>query len=242
MEKLAEGLHVRDELALYLVANRLKPSGIINLDPCFLDEFYWTMKKDNTISYNNDSDIKLKNKNVLDFNKILKSLNVVYKQDGADYDIIYNENKRPIEIETLFFYIGSNKENLERLIRALLSLNNNNIGLALGYPIEASYSFNKVINYEKHNFNYFRVSLAKAKQSGVKIPMWLSYIFHVPEELDLVHGKVSESSKELGELYQNFVRNNNPNLAERVEKHFLSINFPIKWKKTKKQSYWVSYI
>ncbi|GEM_PF-5825566 len=64
---------------------------------------------------------------------------------------------------------------------------------------------------------------------------------YVPEQLDLVGGRISPTSQALGEKYQSFVREHNPDLAKRVETHFLEIKRATSWKKERDRGYSVSY-
>jgi hypothetical protein len=118
-------------------------------------------------------------------------------------------------------------------------------GLALGFPEQDSAAFGTVIDGEKRDGTYCSVSLAKALQSGIKLPEWLGYISYIPKDLDFVNGKVSESAKEQGTKYRDFVNENNPSLAKRVEEFFYSHNnenyLPISWKIKEDGSYDCSY-
>lgn len=115
------------------------------------------------------------------------------------------------------FKVGST-----RCCLALLTLSRGNIetGIALGYPQEAIDSYQKVIDGVRRDTGYLHFWLSLARQAEVDIPTWLAYISFIPERLDLDGGDVSQTSRELGELYQAFVRRENPSLAGRVEADF----------------------
>ena len=70
--------------------------------------------------------------------------------------------------------------------------------------------------------------MQNAENAGISIPSWLAYISFVPEQLDLVSGKISKSSETLGNKYQEFVRANNPELAKRVEARFYKLVFSMR--------------
>ncbi|MGB9748544.1 MAG: hypothetical protein ACP5OZ_02910 [Candidatus Woesearchaeota archaeon] len=115
------------------------------------------------------------------------------------------------------------------------------LGLALGYLISAAKNFSKNIGGEIINWNYFLVSLAKAKNAGKEIPKWLAYISFVPDELDIVNNKVSEEARMLGKKYRKFVKSNNPELAKRVEEEFFNMMLPDSWEKDSEGNYKLCY-
>ncbi len=131
-------------------------------------------------------------------------------------------------LEEMGFNIAKERKYLDDLCKAQTS---QEVGRALGFPNEATADFRKVINGERRDNSYFLVSLAKTKQHGVVIPSWLGYISFIPEELDIVGGNVSPSSKALGETYQEFVRDTEPDLARRVELSFSETKLPSSWEK-----------
>jgi hypothetical protein len=234
MSNSNQGLDLGDELNLYLTANGLKPASLVVLDPLNFKEGYGIRKKENYIQLRGESDMKLSSQDVEDFRKSLEGSGLYYNQNKIENRQIYNEKGKPINSEWILFQVGKDEPSLKRLLDARTD---EETGLALGYPIEAVKAYNKQVNNEIRNGQYFQVSLAKAKKAGLEIPRWLAYISHVPEELDLVEGKVSETSQILGEKYQSFVRKNNPTLAEKVEEHFLNRPYPSKWEKNPDGSY-----
>jgi len=126
------------------------------------------------------------------------------------------------------FNIAKERRSLDDLRRAQTS---QEVGRALGFPEEAIRDFCLVINGERRDASYFFVSLAKAKQHGVVIPSWMAYISFIPEQLDIVGGNMSQTSKALGETYREFVRDTEPDLARRVELSFSDLKLPISWEK-----------
>lgn len=215
--KKTQPMNVEDELNLYLVANGLKPASYTILDPLNFEEGYNIKRQGNTVTIYEDSDIKLKPEHIAKFGSYLDELNVAYHQNQTESWQTYNKSGKPIKAERILFQIGKDKKSLDKLIAAETD---EKIGTALGYPIQAARAYNKIIDGEKRNSQYLQTALAKAKKAKLEIPAWLAYINHVPEELDLVNGKVPETSKAVGEKYQNFVRANNPGLAKKVEEHF----------------------
>jgi len=238
-----QGLGVDDELNLYLVVNGLKSAAMITLDPFEFDDGYGIERRGNIALVHTDSDIRLKPEDILRFKSVLDSLGVAYKekelQTWTTYSVEGGHLKsekllEPIEVESLLFYVGKDQESLDGLFAAK---SDEEIGLSLDYPKEAVKAYGKVIGEERRDGSYAQVCLAKIKQAGVELPLWLAYLSHVPEELDLINGNVSPSSKELGEKYQTFVRNNNPELAKRVEKYFVGRRLPDRWERGPGGSY-----
>ncbi len=137
----------------------------------------------------------------------------------------YTDYSTPEEVG---FNIAKERKYLDDLCKAQTS---QEVGRALGFPDEATTDFRKVINGERRDHSYFLVSLAKAKQYGVVIPSWLAYISFIPEQLDIVGGYVSPTSKALGETYQEFLRDTEPDLARRVELSFSETKLPSSWEK-----------
>lgn len=236
---------MKDELNLYLVAHGLKPAALPAVDPksphlhklAEMEEgkFLWI----GTVTW------RLKQGVVEDVNHMLDKGGVSYKGSIHPCVGVMRNHRRffsipisiPVMRETNLRYeisVGKDKGSLERLLRATPG---RELGLVLGYPTEAVEAYGKLIDDEVRNGNYLAISLAKAKQAGTELPLWLAYICFVPEKLDLVHGNVSRSSEQLGRSYQDFVRQNNPELAERVEQHFRNFKFPDRWEKQKDGGY-----
>lgn len=232
--KKTQTISVGDELNLYLVANGLKPASYVALDLLNFEEGYNIKRQGNTVTIYEDSDIKLKPEHIAKFRSYLDELGVSHQPNEPDLWQTYNQSGKPIKAERILFQIGKDRKSLDKLITAETD---EEIGTALEYPVEAVSAYDQIIDSERRDGQYVQVALAKAKQTGIEIPSWLAYISHVPEELDLVNGKVSETSKALGERYQNFVRANNPGLAKRVEQHFASKRLPDTWEKTSNGSY-----
>ncbi len=230
-------IDIIDELNLYLVVCGLKPASLVTLDPLNFDEGYDIRRKEN-MSYNEEPDMRLKPEHINQFRKFLEDLGVPYHQNGTENWQTYNESGKPIQAESILFQVGKDKSSLERLLNAK---NDGEIGLVLGFPVEAVKAYGKMIDGEIRDGQYAQISLAKAKQAGLELPTWLAYINHIPEDLDLVGGNVSETSQALGKKYQAFVRENNPELAKRVEQHFLNRRLPDFWEKTPNGSYAIHF-
>ena len=224
-----QGIDIVDELNLYLMTEGLKPASLVTLDPLHLDGKYNIKHEENTMFIYEDSDIKLTPEHITQFRDVLDKIDVAYHQNKTKTWQTYNEDGKSINVEEILFRVGKDKSSLENVLDAQ---NDNAIGLALGFPLEAAKAYKTNINDELRDGNYIQASLAKAKQAGLELPTWLAYINHVPENLDLVGGNVSKTTQALGEAYQFFVRNNNPELAERVEHHFLDRKIPDQWKLT----------
>lgn len=122
------------------------------------------------------------------------------------------------------FLIGSNSENLEKLVKAEGSFD---AGLALGYPLDAvEYNCNLPRGYEPE-----KVKLAKARDTEIKVPSWMAYLSFIMGDFDLAQKRFPETGKELGIRYQRFTRENYPRLAKRIEKEFKKGELlPEEWK------------
>lgn len=225
-----EGVSISNELELYLVTNNLKPAAFVELSPLYLPSYR------NKI--NNNTCIKLNGEDISNLKKNLNDSGLEYKIRKKFFFRIPKQNKI-IEYEHVPFGVASNKESLERLINAKST---EEIGLALGYPVEASRAYKTIINGEKINHTTFKVYLAKAQKAGFEIPTWLAYISFIPDKIDIVNENVSKSSKELGKKYQEFVRKNNPILAQIVEFFFQDESHPTNWKKKEDGSYELIYV
>jgi len=208
---MIQRIDLDDELNLYLVMNGLKPASIITLNPTYSGE-----------------SIKLRKEDINSFKETLGNL-VLYKP-GKKKKIrnFYNDKGKRFYIQKMDFYIGKDELCLERLLKAK---NEKEEGLALGFPEEAVKVFGQFIDGEKRDGMYNQICLAKAEKEGIKIPSWMAYIGFVPEQLDIVNNNISASTQALGIKYQEFVRKNNPELAERIEKEFDNQPLPDDWKK-----------
>ena len=197
-----KGLWIWDECNLYLVANGLKPASFIIYDALYFDRE------------------KISQREISRFEKFIGMNGVFFKSDCIKPFLSVYKNEKGEhfkERDILGISIGKDEESLDKLVNAKTSVE---IGLALGYPVEAVDAFGKIINGEKRDGIYLVKSLIRAKKERMQIPTWLAYIGHIPEELDFVNNTVSKTSIELGERYKEFVRTNNPELAGRVERSF----------------------
>lgn len=242
MVELKGILDVGDELNLYLVVNGVKPATMVSLSSLNPSLDTRVTKSEELRDKVRHVTLRLNSDVVDDLKRYLDGSEANYKdwkQENVSESWDSQGNK--IMHQTCYdhmFYVGSDKKGLERLVSAK---SDREIGLALGFPIESAEAYRKIINGERRDGSYVPVSLAKAKQAGIELPTWLAYICFVPENLDLVNGNVSLSSKQLAETYQNFVRQNNPDLAERVEQHFLDRKLPDSWEKTRDDGYSCCY-
>ncbi len=227
MEIFTQGIDINSEMNLYLVVNKLKPASLILLNPCYFNKGYEDIKIERGQMFHEKSYIKLKSKDVAQFREAIDKLSIFYHQGKIELSSFAYWNSGVVQIEQVTFKVGKNKESLDKLV---IAKTDEEIGLALGYPIEAVNAFGKNINGETRNGGYYTIALINSKEKGIEIPTWLAYISHVPEELDLVNRNISESSRELSKKYQDFIKKNNPKLAERVEQYFLR-SIPKKYKK-----------
>jgi hypothetical protein len=139
-----------------------------------------------------------------EFRELLKSVD---KPFNEKVNIYYKEIM-------LNFYVGRNQRSLDRLLYAKTD---DELGLALGYPLDAVVSYLRYIDGELRAGTYINNQVIRAIKAGIQIPSWIDYISHVPKYLDLVNGRISESSETQGRTYESYVKRNNPSLAEKLQ-------------------------
>lgn len=232
MNRLQETLNVVDELNLYLVVNALKPATMVHLSSLNPALEARVTKSDELKEGVRYLTISVTSGVVDELRKYLGDIKVAYK-DCEQEDVAESWDSQGNKImhrvgHNHAFYVGSNEENLKQLLSAE---EHSEKGRALGFPPESIETYLKVIDGERRDGSYVPVALAKAKRAGMELPTWIAYICFVPDEFDLVNGNISLSSQRLGETYQQFVRQNNPDLAERVEQQFLNRKLPDSWEK-----------
>ena len=125
-----------------------------------------------------------------------------------------------IYVESFEFIFGYERE-LKRLVNAQDVVQT---GLALGYPDDAVFEFEKQGIKARKNYE---ARLQLIKDSGIQLPSWMAYLDHIPV-VGLSGNEVCSSSRQLAERYQYFVRAENPSLAERIEALFQECaNLPV---------------
>ncbi len=248
--ELVSKLHVQTELNLFLVYHGLKPATETT--------FHTTLPPSRINS--SDGIRPSSEAEVSQFKELLDTLGLTYEEMRTETRLkngrVQNRKschvhergmhrKSPIRREAEFgkytrdvdFHIGKDEESLKRLTEAFSREDkyskkwHDDVGLAFGYPKDATDAFSNVIDGVIRTGLYMSVCMAEAKKAGIELPTWLAYISHIPEQLDIVANDVSHSSMELGKKYQTFVREHNPVLAERVEEHFKNKKLPERWAK-----------
>jgi hypothetical protein len=213
-------LESKEELNVYLVSRDLKPAATIEMRPAipmyrpFAEEEFDYDLQDNVMVLSPDF------LRAFDSDLVRRKIQYCHRNEDQlfshnmhDDDDNFVEN---ILMKGVSFFIGSTAENLSRLREAQSDLET---GLALGYPLEAVQAYNTRQKGGQRDAHFF-MALVKARLAQIQIPDWLAYISHAPEQLDLVSGDVSPSSKALGERYMDHVRRHNPTLATKVESNF----------------------
>ena len=220
---IQQNMFAKDNLNIYLGIYELKSATLILLNPTIKKIKYTTIT----------TDIKETN----EFKKKLDRLNTCYEIQCFKITDICGKKASITEYFEVF-NIAKTEQNLQLLVNAK---NDYDIGIALGYPEEAVKNYLKVINGERRDGTYSQVSIAKAKQASIPISILLAYISYVPEQLDIVNNDISQTTKKLGETYQNYTTKNHPGLARIVEVEFKNTHLPIKWIKNIKWQYKISY-
>lgn len=238
-------LNVNDELNIYLVANGIKPATTISLYPTNSQLEELIVKKERRFLWRKSTEIYFKDEVLDEFEQMLYKFNLSYVSSTKGRNSETYQKISFLKIKTNITFsidyqvqVGKDEKNLEKLLSAK---DNEETGISLGFPVEAVESYLKIIDGERRDGTYLAVSFAKAKQAGLELPSWLAYLSYIPEQLDIVNNKISSSSKELGEKYQNFVRKNNPELAKRVETFFSNLKFPNSWEKAEDYGYYLKY-
>lgn len=220
LEERAHVISPDDKLDIYLVSNRLKPASLVSI---------WQKDPKEALILNGEKE-----------EEPLGIFNLLFQNGCLAYDrearsLLHNMAELQYRVNpannasNCHLYVADCSDNLARLIQAEEIDRDEQWGIAFGYPLEAVQAYDKIINRERRNATYMDVCLAKAKQAGMKLPLWLAYLSFIPEQMDIVGNNVSAPSKALGEKYQAFVRKNNPQLAEEVEKYFMSQLLPDSW-------------
>lgn len=210
---MAHVIHTDDKLDIYLVSNRLKPASLVSI---------WQKDSKEALILNNGK----KQQPLGIFHLLFQNGCLAYDREARS--LLHNMAELQYRVNpannasNCHLYVADCGDNLARLIQAEETGADEEWGIAFGYPLEAVQAYGKLINGERRDATYMDVCLAKAKQAGMKLPLWLAYLSFIPEQLDIVGNNVSASSRALGEKYQAFVRKNNPSLAEEVEKYFMS--------------------
>ena len=106
MAELTQGIDIRDELNIYLIANGLKPASLVTLDPLNFDEGYDIRRDENRLYIDEESDIRLKPEYIEQFREFLENLGVAYHQNGTENWQTYNESGNPIKAERILFQVG----------------------------------------------------------------------------------------------------------------------------------------
>lgn len=216
--RLENILDLKDELNLYLTVHKLKRASYLNPN-----------------LRNNPS----KAKSIITLIKNsteLKELEDVFTACDLEYQL--DVKKTPNSNYVLEYLVATNENYLNKLI---IAKNDVELGLALGYPREDVQSFRQLVNGERRIWSTDLVAFARAKKRGIKIPSWIAYISFIPKILDLVNNKISESAMRVGKRYQNFVRENNPELGERIEEYFHNHWLPQSWLKLPNGEYYFKY-
>lgn len=224
MESLISALNVLEQLSIELVRSGLKPGSYITFGGFRFPSAYDIEMDGFYVKYTKGKSgiIPLLPETVGKFEDELKSSSLRF-QPGADGErltyLVDSASLNPkIPLQTREYAIGTNRENLDRLLNAQTDYE---IGMALGYPEGDVEAYQQVIDGQIRDGTYFPRSLGIAVKLGKEIPLWLAYIFHAPKQLDIVGGYISPATEELGKEYQGFVRGNNLTLADRVEQLFL---------------------
>ncbi len=237
MRKFSRILIADSELDLYLTAHKLKPASMFFVSPSTSIEDENAVVRESEVLSDGIEHTTLKfNPLELDYLRTWISTFKCCYEERKDYiecddyverkdlsaDHNLGEEKKIVAVNSTFF-VGTNERTLERLLNAT---NYRDLGLALGYPVDAVDAFYERV---KQNKESFLVTLIKAKQAGIELPSWLAYLTHVPTGIDLVRGRISPASEEQAIKYKDFVREHNPKLAEAVEGYFAKRTSATRW-------------
>ena len=121
--------------------------------------------------------------------------------------------------EGVQFYVAKDDYLLHKLLNAK---SDREKGEAYGFPKEAIEFFANPLRKGCGAAAEMYRNIEYAIENGIPIPSWLAYISHVPEKTDFINNDVSESSRDLGQKYQSFIKQNHPDLAKMVEENFIT--------------------
>jgi hypothetical protein len=226
-ESFIPKLSVQDQLILELVSGKQKKAGYITFGGPELDSLYGIEYKKfddySLISSNGKKGkLPLPPEAIAQFESELKDRGLYHKRLDTLYQKftstdVPTKKEVNLELEHINYAISHNQDDLEKLVGASTD---EEIGLALDYPSSDVKSYQKVINGVRRDAVYVAKAIQDALKKGIDIPDHYAYLLHVPEELDLIEGKVSEATEELLKKYQKHVREKNPALADIIEKDF----------------------
>jgi len=229
-----------DELNLYLTQNGIKPASQLLIhprNPKLAEHCYYNVSLLSEVPISryrfNPSGKEI-------FRKLLEKSSVPYFEEEVCMPTeLWRADKvrRIEEVHPIIYSVGSTEENLERL---MTSKTDEEYGHAFGFPEEAIEGYGRKIDGVIRDGSYLAVMKGMAKKAGIDIPSWLSYISYVPEQLDIVNGNISQSSKQIGMLYKDFVTKHNPDLARRIESD-TTLCFPESWELTDQGFYIATY-
>lgn len=128
--------------------------------------------------------------------------------------------------EAIFsFYISKDFNNL------LKAVNQKDITeqlKTLGWPTEEIEPFITKSEQILLDENYVLAKIAKAKKQK-KLPLWVAYLTFIPANIDVVKQSFLPSTKQYCSKIRDYVADNNPDLAARIEKEFFEEPRPHEW-------------
>ena len=234
-EKWRSIINTKDRLNLYLVEHNLKPSTIVNYFPAGeyvgqklvlpisqCEKYDELIKRSDFLRSNyNQINVRFQNfkdnflpelkmmgdsvsKHHLEFRKpcttFSKEGDNFFINESESYTGIYS--KKPDFVEELAYLLNNDEIKGSKAYNARM-------GQLLGYPQEDIESFN--INTALLNVNNL-INLRKALSLRLTIPSWYLYLSHIPTNFDVINQNYSEGAKDLGEIYEKYVKMQNPSL------------------------------
>lgn len=214
-----QGLYPKDELALYLTLNNLKPASIVALTPEYISGKKGIIRDgfEGDLKITEAEKVELTDIEVQQFRCALVNQGFVFKKMWSYNEKNVNIYGQKIIINQEIYFVAKDRDNLEKLIAANESKDNFAIGRALGYPEVASKYYGQVYGDHVVNGVYKTQEMHNAIIAGKEIPSWLGYIWHVPVLLDITKGIYSLESEQQGKSYEVFTRFNNGALALKVD-------------------------
>ncbi|GEM_PF-5067964 len=180
MIEVSDLLDVDDELILYLVANKLKPAGIIDIDPRNKNLDQYVNERSRKIFWFKWVTKEFKEGVLEELTGKLSGIPITFQV--FPNELVEREYRGLVFFTVPISYkknvlhqikIGSSEESLEKLLAAKIDEER---GVALGFPQEAVNAYLKVIDDERRDGSYVAVALGKAKKAGLELPTWLAYL------------------------------------------------------------------
>ncbi len=202
------GMHPYNHLTLYLVANGLVPAGFISFN----------LEKVNSskVLLNDGQVTARKERNRI--KKILTDELGLYAEfSGIHISSKFSMAKKSTRVGLEFSVSKDRYYNRNHMY----AKDDYEFGKASGFPLVAVLRYCETVNEKRWIWQTVTEMIGPKIKENPKAHLEKAYLLWVPEGVDRDTGDLSPASRELCLSYMDFVRKNNPKLAEIVENDFL---------------------